>query len=112
MLHAVAAHVEPPLPAAGLDWAFHKQDIPVDAAGKETEAQENAQRPARRYRARGEGGVSTRLRRRVEEEDNCEAPASLQSGHDQWSRDLRRAEARDPDFVPGDSLSDLASSSS
>ena len=48
--------------------------------------------------------------RRVEAEDNSEAPAALQRGSDQGRSDLRRAEARDRDLVPGDSSGSESSS--
>ena len=51
-------------------------------------------------------------RGRAEEEDNFEAPAALHRCFDQGRRDVRRVEARDPDFVPSDSSSHSGSSSS
>ena len=86
----------------------------MEAAGKEVEAQkECALRSAMQADTHDGGGgggtVAAPARRRVEEEDNSEAPAVLQRGWDQPRRYLRRAEARDQDFVPGDSSSDSES---
>ena len=58
-----------------------------------------------------EGGTVPSPPRRRVMEDNSEASAALQRGSDQGRRDLRRAEAQDQDFVPGESSSSDSSSS-
>ena len=81
-------------------------------------ASECASPSARPCRTAAEGGGGERgedipapPRTKVEEEDNSKAPAALQRDSDQGRRDLRRAEAQNLDFVHGESLSELGSSS-
>ena len=88
----------------------------MDAAGKKAEMQKirtpicKARQGHTQDRSgEGWGGVTSLPRRWMEEEDNGKAPAALQRGCDRVRRELRRGEARDLDFVPCGSSSDLDS---